>query len=134
MGQFSSTFISHSLEKIILEVRTLLLNFFFLEKCFYFYIYILTIFLNYTPMKMVHLPGTSPNMSSILNVYNRLGKTFLTSLISNHWATGGLWVNTTPNYNLSCVPARGEYNIADHTKGELWLVDGRFVINRAYPI
>ena len=43
------------------------------------------------------------------------GKTFLTTIVGNHWATGGLWANSTPDYNLSFVPARGEYKIADHT-------------------
>ena len=43
---------------------------------------------------MAHLCRTSPNISSIREVCNRLGKTFLTSLISNHWATGRLWVNS----------------------------------------
>ena len=45
-------------------------------------------------MKMAHLSRTSPNISSIVEVCNRLGKTFLTSLVGNHWATGGLLVNS----------------------------------------
>ena len=62
---------------------------------------------------MANLSTTSPNMSSIGEVCDRLGKTFLTSLVSNHSATGGLRVNATQDYYLSFVPARGEYNIAD---------------------
>ena len=64
---------------------------------------------------MTNLSQTSPNMSSIGEVCDMLGKTFLTSLVCNHWATGGLRVNSTPDYNLSFVPARGEHNIAGHT-------------------
>ena len=33
-------------------------------------------------------------MSSIREVCDRLGKTFLTSIAGNHWATGGLQVNS----------------------------------------
>ena len=44
-------------------------------------------------MKTVHLSQTSPNMSSIGEVCNILGKTFLTSLVGNHWATGRLRLN-----------------------------------------
>ena len=68
-----------------------------------------------TLQKMANLSLTSPNMSSIGDVCNRLGKTFLTLIVGNHWATGGLQVNSTPDYNLSFVPALGEYNIANHT-------------------
>ena len=70
----------------------------------------------HTHMKMANLSPTSPNMSSIGEVCDRLNKTFLTSIVGNHWATGGLRVNLTPDYNHSFVPARGEYNTADHTK------------------
>ena len=66
-------------------------------------------------MKMANLSPTSPNIGSIGELCNRLSKTFLTSLVGNHWATGGLRVNSTPDYNLSIVPAQGEYNIVDHT-------------------
>ena len=44
---------------------------------------------------MTHLSWTSPNMSSIGEVCYRLGKTFLTSLVGNHWATVGLRVNSS---------------------------------------
>ena len=44
---------------------------------------------------MVHLSQTSPNMSSIEEVCDRLSKTFLMSLVGNHWATGGLRVNSS---------------------------------------
>ena len=55
-------------------------------------------------MKMAHLSRTSPNMSSIGEVCNRLGKTFLASIVGNHWAN--------PILSLFFVPARQEYNIA----------------------
>ena len=64
---------------------------------------------------MANLSLTSPNRSSIGEVCNRLGKTFLTPLVGNHWATGGLRVVLTQDYNLSFVPARGEYSVANHT-------------------
>ena len=60
---------------------------------------------NNTHRNMANLSPTSPNMISIGEVYNRLGKTFMTSLVGNHWATGGLQVNSTPDYNLSFDPA-----------------------------
>ena len=34
-------------------------------------------------------------MTSIGEVCDRLGKTFLTSLVGNHWATGGVGVNSS---------------------------------------
>ena len=64
---------------------------------------------------MADLSRTSPNMNSIREVCDRLGKTFLMSLVRNHWATGGLQVNSTTDCNISFVPAQGEYNIADPT-------------------
>ena len=85
----------------------------------YSYIYISIMLLNYNHKKMSSSSPTSPNMSSFGKVCNRLGKTFLTSLVIKHWATGGLRVNFTPDYNLSFVPARGEYNIAGHTLGKV---------------
>ena len=56
-------------------------------------------------MENLSLPLT--NMSSIGEVCDRLGKTFLTSLVGNHWPTGGLQVNLTSEINLSFV-------LADH--------------------
>ena len=52
----------------------------------------------------------------------------LTSLVSNHWATGGVRVNSTPDYNLSFVPAQGEYNIAV-TGVYVFCRDGTAMIN-----
>ena len=46
-------------------------------------------------MKMAHLSQTPPNMSSIKEFCDGLGKTFLTSLVDNRRATGGLWVNSS---------------------------------------
>ena len=48
---------------------------------------------NYTQMKMTHLSQPQPNTSSIGEGCNSLGKTFLTSLVGNLWATGGFRVN-----------------------------------------
>ena len=45
-------------------------------------------------MNMANLSQTQPNMSSIGEVCDSLGKTFLTSLVGNHRATGGLRVNS----------------------------------------
>ena len=45
---------------------------------------------------MVHSSRTPPNMSSIGAVCNSLGNTFLTSLVSNLGATGGLWMMLFP--------------------------------------
>ena len=44
---------------------------------------------------MAHLAQTPTNMSSIGEVCDRLGKTFLMSLLGNHRATGGLRVNSS---------------------------------------
>ena len=49
---------------------------------------------NYTQMKMAHLSRTSPNISLIGEFCDRLGNTFLTSIVCNNWATGGLKVNS----------------------------------------
>ena len=69
-------------------------TFLVLEKCVYSNNYISTMPFNYTQMKMAYLSRTSPNLSSIGEVCDRLGKTFLTSLVGNPWATGGLRVKT----------------------------------------
>ena len=45
---------------------------------------------------MAHLSQTPPNMSSIGAVCDSLGKTSLTSLVGNYWATDGLRVNSSP--------------------------------------
>ena len=68
---------------------------FFWETWFYSYIYSSTLLFTYTQLKMAHLSRTSPNMSPIREVCDRLGKIFLTSLVGNHWATGGLRVNSS---------------------------------------
>ena len=48
----------------------------------------------YIQMKLAHLSRTSPNKSSVGEVCSRLGKTFLTSHVGNHWSTGGLRENS----------------------------------------
>ena len=53
------------------------------------------ILLYYTQMKMAYLSQTPPNMSSIRAVCDNLGKTSLTSLVGNYWATDGLRVNSS---------------------------------------
>ena len=47
-------------------------------------------------MMIVHLSQNPPNMSSIGALCDRLGKTFLTFLLGNFGATGGLRVNSSP--------------------------------------
>ena len=68
----------------------------FWENWFYSYIYISTLLFYYIHMMMIHLFQTPPNMSSIGAVYDSLGKTFLSLLIANLGATGGLQVNSSP--------------------------------------
>ena len=46
-------------------------------------------------MKMAYLSLTFQNSSSIGEFCDKLGKTFLTSLVGNHLATGGLRVNSS---------------------------------------
>ena len=65
-------------------------------NCFYSYIYISTMLFYYIHMMMIHLFQTPSNMSSIGAVCDSLGKTFLTLLVDNLGATGGLWVNSSP--------------------------------------
>ena len=50
----------------------------------------------YIHMMMINLSQTPPNMSSIEAVCDSLGKTSVTSLVGNYWATGGLRVNSSP--------------------------------------
>ena len=47
-------------------------------------------------MMMIYLSQTLPNMSSIGAVCESLGKTFLSLLIANLGAIGGLQVNSSP--------------------------------------
>ena len=47
-------------------------------------------------MMIVHLYQTPPNMTSIGALCDRLAKTFLTFLLGNLGATGGLRVNSSP--------------------------------------
>ena len=47
-------------------------------------------------MMMINLYQTPPNMSSIGAVCDSLGKTFLSLLVDNLGATGGLWLNSSP--------------------------------------
>ena len=47
-------------------------------------------------MMIVHLSQNPPNMSSIGALCDRLGKTFLTFLLGNLGATGGLRVSSSP--------------------------------------
>ena len=56
-------------------------------------------------MMMIHLSQNPPNMSSIGAVCVSLGKTFLSLVVDNLGATGGLWVNSTPvKVNLIILP------------------------------
>ena len=47
-------------------------------------------------MMMINLYQTPPNMSSIRAVCDSLGKTFLSLLVDNLGATGGLRLNSSP--------------------------------------
>ena len=58
-----------------------------MKTCLFF---VKTLLFYYIHMMMVHLSQTLPNMSSIEAVCDSLGKTFLTLLVSNLGATGGL--------------------------------------------
>ena len=46
-------------------------------------------------MKIAHLSRHQPNMSSMGEGCDSLGKTSLMSLVGNHWATGKLRVNSS---------------------------------------
>ena len=87
---FVQYFFLHSLEKFSLEVRTLILNLYFLGENAFTHTFTFEPCYLITHMKMAHLSWTSPNMSSIGEVPDRLSKTLLMSLVGNHWATGGL--------------------------------------------
>ena len=50
----------------------------------------------YIHMMMINLYQTPPNMSSIGTVSDSLGKTFLSLLVDNLGATGGLRLNSSP--------------------------------------
>ena len=67
----------------------------FSQKPFYFYIYISTIFFNYTHMKMINFSWPSPNMSSIGEVCDMLGTVWLSLSGGNHWATGVFQLSST---------------------------------------
>ena len=47
-------------------------------------------------MTMTHLSKTPPNMSSIVAVFDSLGKKSGLSLVGNYWATDGLRVISSP--------------------------------------
>ena len=70
---------------------------FFWETWFYSYIYI---HLQFNPIIYLH-PAEEGTFISDFTKYepnqrsDRLGKIFLTSLVGNHWATGGLRVNSS---------------------------------------
>ena len=56
-------------------------------------------------MMMIILYQTPPSMSSIGSVCDILGKTFLSLLVDNLGATGGLWLNSYPvKVNLIIFP------------------------------
>ena len=124
MGQF---FFLHSLEKNNIEVKKPLKNMFFclLEKL------ILLIYLHFNsaiylhPKKDSTLSWPQPNMSLIKELCDSLGKTSLTSLVGNYWASGGLEGELAliegRTYKLYVVPARGECNIAYDSSGGLCL-------------
>ena len=107
-------------------------------------------------MKMAHLSQTPPNMSSIGAVFNSLGKTSLTSLVGNYWATDRLRVNSSPVkgdfiiFSLflleenAILPMTARADCGDmsffffFTNKKIYkvvqLVGGGSVINGAYPV
>ena len=99
-----STLFLHSIEKISFEIMTLYKTPFFLQEiCSYSYIDILTMFFNYTQMKMTYLSGHPPNMNSIGEVCDRLGTDSLTSFVGNHWATPGLGEGREYKRSIVCL-------------------------------
>ena len=88
-------FVTQFRKKLFLNHTTFVEPVFFLGKLFYSYIHILTLLLNYIQMKMTCLSRPPPNMNSIGEVCNSLGLDSLTTFVGNHWATGGLRVNST---------------------------------------
>ena len=98
MGQFFQLFLYIVKRKLVCKsgdpYKTCI--FFFLENCFYSYIYISTLLFYYIHMMMITLYQTPPNMSSIGAVYNSLGNKFLSLLVDNLGATGKLRVNSSP--------------------------------------
>ena len=66
------------------------------ENCFYSNNYLSTLVFYYIHMMMMNLYQTPPNMSSIGAVCYTLGKIFLSLLVDNHGATGGLRLNSSP--------------------------------------
>ena len=68
---------------------------------------------------MTHLSQPQPNMSSIGEGCDSLGKTIRTSLVGNLWATDGFRVNSYSGEGglsfVSFVSAQGECNFADDT-------------------
>ena len=66
------------------------------ENCFYSYIYISTPLFYYIHMMIINLYQTPPNMSSIGAVCDSLERTFLSLLVDNLGAIGGLGLNSSP--------------------------------------
>ena len=55
-----------------------------------------TVLFNYTQMKISYLSRPPPNMNSIGEVCDSLGKDSLTSIVGNHWTTRWLrWMRLT---------------------------------------
>ena len=69
---------------------------FFWENCFYSYIYISTPLFYYIHMMIINLYQTLPNMSSIGAFCDGLERTFLSLLVDNLGAIGGLGLNSSP--------------------------------------
>ena len=73
---------------------------------------------------MANLSPCSPNMSSIAEICDKLGKTFLTSLVGNYWATDGLRVNLTLDtiFPLFLLKGNTILSITSKTDCGLWLL------------
>ena len=77
---------------------------------------------------MAHLAQTPTNMSSIGEVCDRLGKTFLMSLLGNLSATGGLRVNSSSVkggvISFSLFLLEGMQYCRGHTRQPVWVLYG----------
>ena len=78
-----------------------------------------TLLFNHTQMKMTYLSQPPPNTNLVGEVCDSLGTDSLTTIVVNHWATGGLQMNSTlVKGGIISIPLF-TCNIADDTYG--WL-------------
>ena len=96
MSQTRGSFFTQVRENKFGSQETFIKPVFFGENCFYSYIYISTLLFYYIHMMMINLYQTPPNISSIGAVCESQGKKFLSLLVNNLGATGGLRLNSSP--------------------------------------